>query len=146
MGYFTVEQLPVPSRLAFEDMCVWGPDRTLGGWIEGRALEMVYTAWDIAPLARDLGDQGPPFIWDPARRAVLRAELDAAFFHLYGMEREDAEYILSTFPVANRNDPKLAERVLDAYDRIGAATETGRAFDSSLDPPPGHGPRHQERR
>ena len=35
------------------------------------------------------------------------AELDAAYFHLYGIDRDDAEYILSTFkgiqrPPANR--------------------------------------------
>ncbi len=35
--------------------------------------------------------------WDEAERAVLMAELDAAFFHLYGIDRDDAEYILSTF-------------------------------------------------
>lgn len=32
-----------------------------------------------------------------SERAQLRAELDAAFFHLYQIPRPDAEYILSTF-------------------------------------------------
>jgi hypothetical protein len=35
--------------------------------------------------------------WDEAERAELMAELDAAYFHLYGLSRDDAEYILSTF-------------------------------------------------
>ena len=35
--------------------------------------------------------------WDEAERAELMAELDAAFFHLYGIARDDVEYILSTF-------------------------------------------------
>ncbi|MCH8046274.1 MAG: hypothetical protein IID44_21400 [Planctomycetes bacterium] len=35
--------------------------------------------------------------WDEAERAELLAELDAAFFHLYGIDRDNAEYILSTF-------------------------------------------------
>jgi hypothetical protein len=35
--------------------------------------------------------------WDEAERATLLAELDAAFFHLYGIGRDDVEYILSTF-------------------------------------------------
>jgi len=35
--------------------------------------------------------------WDEAERAELTAELDAAFFLLYGIDRDDAEYILSTF-------------------------------------------------
>ena len=30
-----------------------------------------------------------PFKWDPFRREQLRAELDAAFFHLYEIERDD---------------------------------------------------------
>ena len=40
------------------------------------------------------------------RRAQLRAELGAAFFHLYGIEREDVEYILDQFPVLRRSDEK----------------------------------------
>ncbi len=36
-------------------------------------------------------------IWKEAERAEIRAELDAAFFHLYGIERADAEYMLLTF-------------------------------------------------
>jgi hypothetical protein len=35
--------------------------------------------------------------WDEAERAQLMAELDAAYFLLYGINREDAAYILSTF-------------------------------------------------
>jgi hypothetical protein len=36
-------------------------------------------------------------IWKEAERAEIRAELDAAYFYLYGINRDDAEYILSTF-------------------------------------------------
>ncbi len=46
-------------------------------------LELVYTAHDLAPLAKDCGFDGPPFRWDDDRRFEIRCELDAAFFHLY---------------------------------------------------------------
>jgi hypothetical protein len=36
-------------------------------------------------------------LWKESERAELRAELDAAYFHLYNIPRPDAEYILSTF-------------------------------------------------
>jgi len=144
MTFNYVEQLPVPPPTTFADPCEWSPAVTLGDWITDRVIELTYTAWDMAPLARDLGDDGPPFRWDEERRAVLRAELDGTFFHLYGIDRDDTEYILSTFPIANRKDPALAERVLDAYDRIATAIATGIGFESALDPSPGHGPRHQE--
>ena len=34
----------------------------------------------------------------------LRARLDALYFHLYGLTRDDAAYILSTFPIIQRQD------------------------------------------
>ena len=74
-----------------------------------------------------------------------RAELDAAFFHLYGIDRDDTEYVLSTFPIANRKHPELAARVLDAYDTMAKAIESGIPFVSTLEPPPGRGARHPER-
>lgn len=130
----------------------WHPARTVADWIRPRVLELTYTAWDMEPFARDLGDAGPPFRWDEERRAVLRAELDGAFFHLYGIDRwEDVDYILGTFPIVHSNDMKKygEERtrrlVLDAYERLGEAIASGTPFISALDPVPGEGPRHPPR-
>jgi hypothetical protein len=53
----------------------------------------------------DLGDDSEPFVWDEKRRALLRAELDAFFFRLYGIEdQDDVDYILETFPVLKHNE------------------------------------------
>ena len=38
------------------------------------------------------------------QRRHLRARLDALYFHLYGLNREDAAYVLSTFPIFPRED------------------------------------------
>ena len=54
-----------------------------GDWLLPRVLELTYTAWDLEPFAKDCGFDGPPFRWDEDRRFLIRAELDAAFFHLY---------------------------------------------------------------
>ena len=32
----------------------------------------------------------------------MRAELDAAFFHLYGIDRDDVDYIMETFPIVKK--------------------------------------------
>jgi hypothetical protein len=53
------------------------------------------------------------------------------------------EYILATFPILIRKDPGLVNRVLDAYDRMATAMQTGTPFVSALDPPPGEGRRHE---
>ena len=62
------------------------------------------TVEQLAPFARDLGYDGPPYIWDEEERRHLRARLDALYFHLYGLDREDADYVLSTFPIVRRED------------------------------------------
>ena len=58
----------------------------------------------MTSFARDLGYDGPPFVWDEEARRHLRARLDALYFHLYGLTKEDAEYVLSTFPIVRRED------------------------------------------
>ena len=45
-----------------------------------------------------------PFRWDEERRARLRAELDAIYAHLYGLDREELDYILDAFPIVKRKD------------------------------------------
>ena len=67
---------------------------------------LTYTAHDMSPFARDLGYDGPPFIWDAEERRRLRARLDALYFHLYGLSRDDAGYILDTFPIVRKQDEK----------------------------------------
>ena len=74
-------------------------------------LRLTYTAHDMAPFARDLGYDGPPFTWDEEERRHLRARLDALYFHLYGLDRDDADYVLSTFPIVRRED----EAALGSY-------------------------------
>lgn len=82
------------------------PEGTLAQWIGERVLELVYTAWDMQAFARDLGYEGPPFVWNPERRFTLRCELDAAFFHLYDIDEDDTAYILDTFPIVRQKDEK----------------------------------------
>lgn len=81
-------------------------------FIVPRVLELTYTARDLAPWAADLGHAGPPFAWDPARRAVLRAELDAYYARLYGLTRDELRYILDPVDVMGADYPSETFRVL----------------------------------
>ena len=69
---------------------------------QDHVLRLTYTAHDMAPFARDLGYEVPPFVWNEEERRHLRARLDALYFHLYGLSRDDAGYILDTFPIVRR--------------------------------------------
>jgi hypothetical protein len=86
MSYFVLRQLPVLSPDYFGKSSPFASHPTpltVQAWLMPRILELVYTAYDLTPLARDCSDDGPPFVWDDDRRFELRCELDAAFFHLY---------------------------------------------------------------
>jgi hypothetical protein len=151
MALFIWKQLPVPSPGDLEPHVPF---------VTRRVLELVYTAHDMAPLARDLDDFDGPFRWDDERRAAIRAELDAYFFLLYGISRGDVEYILETFQsdsggglkgneIARFGEYRTKRLVLDAYDRmapLGTSLSTSLVdnenYLSPLSPPPGHGPRH----
>ena len=101
MSLTSLEQLPV---IAPDDY-----DRRFGGTtarelVRDHVLRLTYTAHDMEPFARDLGYDGPPYIWNDEERRHLRARLDALYFHLYGLDREDAAYVLDTFPIVRRQD------------------------------------------
>lgn len=108
-----------------------------------RVLELTYTSHSLAPWAKELGLDGPPFPFDPERRARRRAELDAYFAHLYGLTKDELRYILDpesvmgagypseTFRVLKEREERefnghyrTAEWVLDSWDRLQAGTLT----------------------
>ena len=129
-------------------------------WLSERVLELTYTAWDLEPFAQDCDWPGPPFRWDEERRFLLRCELDAAFFHLYlGSEEEWTQqpealtrafptprdavgYIMDTFPIVKRKDEakhgsyRTKDAILQIYDALGGAIQTGQPYQTLLDPPP----------
>jgi hypothetical protein len=143
LTYTVINQLPVLPPATYDRTCRWYPLREavppgmspqgsrLSDWLLPRVLELTYTAWDLQPFALDCGYDGPPFRWDDERRFLLRAELDAAFFHLYlestatgewkpapdetpaqlaelkahfPTPRHAVEYILETFPIVKKRD------------------------------------------
>jgi hypothetical protein len=149
MSFFIMKQLPVlPPQ-------VYTPD--LLAFIVPRVAELTYTAWDMRPFAQDIGYDGAPFLWDEERRFVMRCELDALYFHLYGVNRDDVAYIMDTFPIVRRKDEALHGEyltknfILACYDQmmflpkvdIPAPKGDGtvrvpdvRGFISELNPPP----------
>ncbi|WDZ88902.1 N-6 DNA methylase [Nocardiopsis sp. HUAS JQ3] len=145
MGLFVWKQLPVPRPDQLEPHL---------DFFVPRVLELVYTAHDMEPLARDLGHDGPPFAWDEERRAAIRAELDAYMFHLYGLGREDTEYVLESFQtssgglknneIARYGTYRTKDMVLEVFDRMASTGVSIKSplgdnsgFCSVLEPPPG---------
>jgi hypothetical protein len=147
LNYFLCKQLPVlpPESYSVSDL----------DFIAPRVLELTYTAHDLSAWAEELGYQGPPFAFDPERRVVLRAELDAWFARAYGLSRDELRYVLDPTDVEGMDYPSETFRVLQKnelnqygeyrtqkltlheFDRMTLAISRGEEYLSLLEPPPG---------
>lgn len=142
MTYFVVEQLPITTPAALSAHCDW-----LGSsfeiWLGLRTLELYYTNIELRPFAEDLGFEGRPFRWIPERRVLLQAEIDAAVLHLYGLDRNDAEWLLDSFAVLRKNEERDHHEfrtkilVLDIYDQMAKARVDSTVYRTRLFPSAG---------
>lgn len=83
-------------------------------FIRVHVLELVFTASDLNPFAESVGYHGEPFRWDEARRALLRAELDAYYARLYGLNRKQLRYILDPADLT----PRELDDILDPWEEV----------------------------
>jgi hypothetical protein len=104
LTYSYLKQFPILPPAAYSDT-----DRA---FIAPKVLELTYTSHSMAPFARDLGFDGPPFAWDEERRAHLRADLDAWFALAYGLSRDELRYVLDPKEVMGADYPSETFRVL----------------------------------
>lgn len=153
MTYFIVKQLACPTPEVFERSAPWQSERSLSDWVTPYMLELSYTSWRLRPYAQEMGDRGAPFHWDPERRSLLRADLDAAFLHVYGLTRSESEHVLDSFPVVRKYEERdhgeyqTRRLVLEAYDRMATAiARGGTGWESLAEVPAGKGPRHTDNR
>jgi hypothetical protein len=117
ISWYILEQLPVvpPDRLKSTKI----GNKAAEQIICDAVLELTYTSVDMVPFARDFGyvkkdgTSKSPFIWDDQRRMNLVAKLDAIFFKLYDLtDREDINYVYSTFPIVERDETEAFNRYM----------------------------------
>jgi hypothetical protein len=120
LNYFIFKQLPVLAPGAFAEVAQWSRGETYRGWISTRSDRLNH--WSSSQ-----------------KRDLVRAELDAAFFHLYGIERDDVDYIMETFPIIKRKDIAAHDEyrtkrlILEVYDAMAEAEATGVSYSSPFE-------------
>ncbi|HPO20259.1 MAG TPA: Eco57I restriction-modification methylase domain-containing protein, partial [Rubrivivax sp.] len=113
LNWYILEQLPVIAPERFEESI--GSIR-IADFVREQVLRLSYTAHDLAAFARDLGHVDarggvlPPFAWDDEDRRRRIAALDGLFMHLYGLNENDAAYVLDTFPIVREQDERAFGR------------------------------------
>ena len=100
----SITQWQIVKRVA--ELCYFNHD--MDGWAEELWEEMNEEQRAELP---QLGAQ-QPWGYNPERRAVLQAELDAIFAHLYGLNTEDLRYILDPEDVCGKGCINETFRVL----------------------------------
>lgn len=127
LNYFTFKQLPVLAPIKYSKNSI--------NFFVPRVLELTYTSHDLSGWATDLGYEGEPFQFDHERRLAIHAEIDAYYAKLYGLTREELQFILDpqsvkpgypseTFSVLKRNEEKkfgeyrTQRLVLEAWDKL----------------------------
>ncbi|MBY3529457.1 restriction endonuclease [Rhizobium laguerreae] len=114
-NWYIVEQLPILPPQAY--------DRKFGSLTAKEivlrdAVSLSYTAYDLSDYADAVGfheEHGKvrePVFWNDADRLQRRARLDALYFHLYGLSVDEANYVLSTFPIIRRQDESVTGQFL----------------------------------
>ena len=118
MALFIMKQQPtltpdqIPSAMQWQivkrvaELCYFNHD--MDGWASELWEEMSEEQRSELP---QLGAQ-QPWIYNPERRAILQAELDAIFAHLYGLNTEDLRYILDPEDVCGKGCINETFRVL----------------------------------
>jgi len=129
LNFFIVEQMPIIRFSKYFNVLLWTKGKTLWKWLQPRILELLHVNYETKPLADSFGWTKPP-TWDEERRFQLRCEIDAAYFHLYGVKRDDVDYIMETFPIVKEKDIarygsyRTKEIILKYYDEMAKDKKT----------------------
>ena len=126
LNFFILEQLTVLPPFTYSS--------TDFEYVIPRVIELTYTAVDLQQFADEILNEiglsqwnvffphnkvkelesPQPFLWDVKRRAILRAELDAYYARLYGLNRKQLRYILDPADLT----PHELEDILDPWEEV----------------------------
>ncbi|MFZ1519444.1 MAG: DNA methyltransferase [Ignavibacteriaceae bacterium] len=116
LNLFILKQLPIidPDKYNQKQKSI----------IKKLVLELTYTAYDLKDYANYLDYSGEPFTWDTKKRLENQCMLDAIYFQLYGITKEEMNYIFETFPGLKKRETEIfgsfrtKETILKYYDEI----------------------------
>lgn len=140
LNKFIIKQLP-----ALPVACYYDQTNIVANWavwLYQRVIELVYTSYEMKKVAEELGYLGSPFKWNAERRFYMMREIDAAYAHLYALSRDQLEVVLEHFAslikleIAEYGEYRTKRVILEMYDQMKAAMESGGEYQTWLDPPP----------
>ena len=120
-------------------------------FLSARVLALVCTTEEMLDLWTSAAERSNlvasakfvPGVLDEEPRRTLRCEIDAYVAGtLFGLDRKQLGYILDTFPIVKKRDTKrygdyrTKHQILEIYDAMQRAIDTGEPYRTLPDPPP----------
>ncbi|HEX4956406.1 MAG TPA: N-6 DNA methylase [Thermoanaerobaculia bacterium] len=144
MTYTILDSMPFP-RGARDSIDV--------GYLVPRVLQLLCTSDEMVPFWQASTEEGlvSPRVNESAvpgelseeKRLRLLAEIDAYVAReVYGLTKDELQHILAAFPGVRKKDEKrwgtyrTKDTILEIYDAMAVAMETGVPYQTVLDPPP----------
>jgi hypothetical protein len=124
LNRFILIQIAVPKPDAFNALFEYNSQtKTAEEWILQYSPTLFFTTNSLEPFFRNIGISKPAK-WDPETRLNSQYFLDALIAHVYGLSREDYQYILTRFPILARQEKeafgeyKAGRLCIEYYDQI----------------------------
>ena len=131
LNFFVFRQIPaIPPHVAMSRPAFL--PHHLHAWIADRVLALNPVVGEF--VSHDVAGHHEDQSRDCRDMDRVRHEIDAAMFHLFGIGREDASYILDTFPIVRRRDDsvfggfKTKECIMQIYDEMSECIADGRLW------------------
>ena len=93
-----LKELPMipPQALSRSRSVSWLGGQSPIPWLAKQAFWLYYTYKDLSVMAEDIGYTKGPMRWDPVKRAVVSAALEAAIFRLYRISKSEATMMMDS--------------------------------------------------
>lgn len=121
LNFYVVKQLPfIPLKYYSQKLIEV---------ISTKACRLLINSMELVDFSCDIDLNGEIVVWNEKERFQLQCELDAIYAHLYGLEKEEMDYILETFPIVKRKDIdkygsyRTKETILQLYDEFAWVRE-----------------------
>ena len=115
--------VPAPEKFCFQ-LSYRGKNETAEDWILQYAPSLFCNSDFMMPFARHFGVTDP-VNWDPLERHKTTCFIDAIVAHVYGLSKEDYEYLLTRFPI-------LRDQEIDKYGEFRSKRLCIEYFDSLI--------------
>jgi hypothetical protein len=124
LNRFTLAQIATPRPESFQRKLLFdGVEGAASEQVVGTAFGLFCNTESMLPFFKDFGVSAP-VPWDPAARDRARCLIDAIIAKCYGLTRSEYAYVLTRFPILQRQENEKygefrSERLcLEAWDRL----------------------------